>query len=140
MKQRFVARIRDYIEDDPHAVRGIAGAAALLAGLRAMAGWRLAIATDGWRETALLKLQAAGIDHEGIALASSSDAHPRVEIMRIAAYRALGDLAAQRRTYLGGKVSHDTTFASFADQAMILSVLGMQAGQVACLIARDRRP
>ena len=79
MRQRFVARIRENIEDDPHAVREVPGAAAPIAGLRAMAGCRLAIATGGWRETALLKLQAAGIDLEGIALASSPDAHPRAE-------------------------------------------------------------
>jgi len=135
VKQRFVARVRDYIEDDPHAVREIPGATALLAGLRAMAGCRLVLAT-------------------------SSDAHPRVEILRIAAHRALGDLAPRRRTYcgdgawdrkacvelgwdfvaIGGKVAHAVAFASFADWAMILSVLGMHVEHSACPIARDRRP
>jgi beta-phosphoglucomutase-like phosphatase (HAD superfamily) len=144
VKQRFIAMIRDHIRDDPASIREIPGAAMLLGLLRQRADCRVAIATGGWRETALLKLDAAGFDLDGIALATSSDAHPRVEIMQIAASRALGGLQPGHRTYfgdgpwdqracrdlgwdfiaIGGNVTHDPAFDSFSDKAAILSTLG----------------
>ena len=112
--------------------------------LRHRADCRVAIATGGWRETALLKLEAAGFDLDGIALATSSDAHPRVEIMRIAAVVPWG-LQPRRRTYfgdgpwdqracrelgwdfvaIGGNVTHVPAFRCFSDQAAILATLGI---------------
>lgn len=43
----------------------------------------IAIATGGWRESAQLKLDAAGLNRFGIPLATSDDAPDRKEIMRI---------------------------------------------------------
>ena len=42
-----------------------------------------AIATGGWRESAQLKLDAAGLNRFGIPLATSDDAPDRKDIMRI---------------------------------------------------------
>jgi len=48
----------------------------------------LSIATGGWEETALLKLQSAGIDVSGIPIASSNDHYARIEIMKMARVKA----------------------------------------------------
>lgn len=145
VRERFVAMTRDYIQGEPAAVREVPGAAALLGALRNRADCRVAIATGGWRDTALLKLAAAGLELDGIALATSSDAHARIEIMRIAERRALGDRRPHRRTYfgdgpwdqracrdlgwdfiaIGANVTHDPAFESFSEQAAVLSALGL---------------
>ncbi len=147
VKRLFVAMTRDYIGSDPGAVREIPGAIALLALLRSQPGYRVAIATGGWRETAWLKLQAAGFDLDGIAVASANDAHSRVEIMKIAAQRAMGGLEPRRRTYfgdgvwdlracadlgwdfiaIGDRLAHEPAFASFSDHARILASLGVRS-------------
>ena len=85
VKRQFIARIEQHVHSDPDSVQEIRGAAALLAILRRRPDCRVAIATGGWRETALLKLLAAGFDVDCIALATSCDAHPRTAIMQIAA-------------------------------------------------------
>ncbi len=104
VERRFVRMIRDYIERTPRAVREIPGARALLAQLHGMPGCRVAIATGGWHETAILKLNAAGFHLDGIALATASDASSRVAIMRIAAERAWRYVEPRRRTYFGEAV------------------------------------
>ena len=76
--------------------RPVAGADHLFAAL-ARTGWTCALATGGWERSARLKLVAAGLDTSTLALATSSDASTRVEIMQIAAARAQGDGAAFER-------------------------------------------
>jgi phosphoglycolate phosphatase-like HAD superfamily hydrolase len=51
------------------------------------AGWEIAVATGGWEVSARLKLQAIGIGHESLALASASDAPTRTEIVELAIAR-----------------------------------------------------
>ena len=48
-----------------------------------------------------MKLRAIGLDPETLTLSSGSDAISRVEIMQIAADRALAGRPADRKTYLG---------------------------------------
>ena len=48
----------------------------------------VSLATGGWRESAVLKLQSANINFLSIPLASSNDHYSRVEIMKLAACRA----------------------------------------------------
>jgi len=147
VKRQFIARIEQHVRSDPDSVREIRGAAALLAILRRRPDCRVAIATGGWRKTGLLKLLAAGFDVDGIALATSCDAHPRTAIMQIAAQRATGGMEPRRRTYfgdgdwdrracaelgwnfiaIGGGVPHAVAFASFAEHAAILTCLGITA-------------
>lgn len=45
---------------------------------------RVAIATGGWRKSAVLKLESAGFSIDDIPLVSSDDSPSRVEIMRLA--------------------------------------------------------
>lgn len=62
----------------------IPGAKSVLNALRASRDHRVAVATGGWRESALLKLNSAGFDIAGLPLATSDDSHERTEIMRLA--------------------------------------------------------
>jgi hypothetical protein len=48
----------------------------------------VSIATGGWKESAILKLNSAGIKYSSIPLASSNDHYSRIEIMKLAAERA----------------------------------------------------
>ncbi len=50
----------------------------------------VSIATGGWYESAALKLRSAGIEINSIPIASSNDHISRVEIMKCAASKAIG--------------------------------------------------
>ena len=60
---------------------------------------RIAIATGGWRASALLKLESAGFKIDGIPLVTSDDSPIRVDIMRYALAKA-GE-GATSVTYFG---------------------------------------
>jgi phosphoglycolate phosphatase-like HAD superfamily hydrolase len=60
----------------------IAGAIELLGNLQAAEHCVVGIATGGWGHTAAMKLQHAGFELDGIAVASSDHHHTRVGIMR----------------------------------------------------------
>jgi beta-phosphoglucomutase-like phosphatase (HAD superfamily) len=101
VKRRFIELVRGHFNGNSSVVREIRGATALLEALRARSDVRIAIATGGWAETALMKLAAIGVSVEGIGFASSSDAHARTKIMELAAERALRGVVPATRTYLG---------------------------------------
>jgi phosphoglycolate phosphatase-like HAD superfamily hydrolase len=101
VKRRFVELVRDHLDAGTSILREIRGATALLQELRARPEVRVAIATGGWAETALMKLAAIGVSVDGIGFASSSDAHERTKIMELAAERALRGVVPMTRTYLG---------------------------------------
>ena len=62
----------------------IPGAKRTLEKLYRSANHSVAIATGGWRESALLKLKTAGLGELDVPLATSDDARDRKDIMRIA--------------------------------------------------------
>jgi len=83
IKSLFVDKISQHIETrGPFAT--IDGAIEFVSRAHAADGRRVAIATGGWRESALLKLESAGFDIDGIPLVSSDDASSRIEIMQAA--------------------------------------------------------
>jgi phosphoglycolate phosphatase-like HAD superfamily hydrolase len=145
VKQRFVELVRDHVESRASAVREIRGARSFVESLRAQPGIRVAIATGGWAETALLKLQAIGVSTEGLAFASASDHVQRTSIMRFAEERASAGTAASRKTYfgdaqwdkrasaelgyafvaIGNGVSHDVSFDDFTDDGRVFAHLGV---------------
>ena len=61
-----------------------------------------AIATGDWHETISYKLSAAGIDVQGVPMATSSDCYARADIIRTAVERAGGELSAS--VYVGDGV------------------------------------
>ena len=82
--KRFVDLLRVAFTNAPDKFCAIAGAEALFQ--KPPAGWRLAAATGGWRDSALFKLNAAGLP-VNILAASSTDSRDRVKIFRLGAER-----------------------------------------------------
>ena len=93
----FTERIGNRLASQP--AEALPGAIEFLAQLRRIDHVSLSIATGGWRDTARLKLESAGIDINDLPLASSSDHVARVEIMRHA--RRLGGDTQAPVTYFG---------------------------------------
>ncbi len=87
LRDAFIERIRGALVTDPGLFRPVPGSPEVFATLRD-AGWASAIATGGWRTTACLKLDAAGVPHAEVPAAHADDAHPRESIVTIAAERA----------------------------------------------------
>ncbi len=145
IKKEFIKRTQRYANQHPGVIREIAGARALVELLSTKDSVRLAMATGGWHETAVLKLRAIGIDCERIAMATATDATSRSAIMRLAEERAMSHETPLTRTYfgdgdwdrracaeldyafiaIGGRVQHHTAFADLRDHAAILSLLGV---------------
>jgi phosphoglycolate phosphatase-like HAD superfamily hydrolase len=145
VKRRFVELVRSHLDAGASVLHEIRGATALLQELRGRADVRVAIATGGWAETALMKLAAIGVSVEGIGFASSSDAHARTKIMELAARRALRGAVPATRTYLGDgvwdqrasaelgyrfiaigrAVEHEPRFDDYADRDAVLACLAV---------------
>ena len=103
---RITASVRSlYIEGLSKHVRAagslppIDGAVRFFDRIRRSRDTYVAIATGGWRDSALLKLASAGFETEGIPLATSDESPRRVEIMRFALQQARGDVDSV--TYFG---------------------------------------
>jgi phosphoglycolate phosphatase-like HAD superfamily hydrolase len=84
VRRRFGELMTKHLQSSNHCAP-IAGAAELLHGLRQTSDIRIGIATGGWRHTAVMKLQAAGLWDPGIPMSTADDAHSRTDIMRICA-------------------------------------------------------
>jgi phosphoglycolate phosphatase-like HAD superfamily hydrolase len=145
VKRRFVELVRNHLDAGTSALREIRGATALLRELRARPDVRVAIATGGWAETALMKLGAIGVSVDGIGFASSSDAPERAKIMQMAAERALRGVAPATRTYLGDgawdqrasaelgyrfiaigrALEHEPRFEDYSDRDAVLACLAI---------------
>lgn len=98
VRTSFVKLMEDHLSNHgPFPV--IAGSRVFLDSLRRTPNAAVAYATGGWRETAQLKLEAAGFPTSGIPLASGSDHHDRIEIMRLAVDRLGGEFESV--TYYG---------------------------------------
>lgn len=89
VKTTFVELIQTHI--DRHGpFTEVPGARMFVDRLLETKGVRVGIATGGWRETAVRKLETAGFDVAALPLASSNDAIDRREIMQTSLAR-LGD-------------------------------------------------
>lgn len=100
-KRVFTNRISDYIRRNQGKVYEIKGAAQFIRYLCRQKNVEVAIATGGWEEPAKLKLEAAGIDIEKCAFASSSDHYSRTGIMQMAESRIRNHDSFMSRTYFG---------------------------------------
>ena len=83
IKSIFIEGLRNHIED-VGSFPIIDGAVQFLEESRKSDDTRIGIATGGWRESALLKLQSAGFNIDGVPLVTSDDSPSRTEIMRLA--------------------------------------------------------
>ena len=83
IRSHFVDLLRGHVDEHGPFVE-IPGAGELLSSLRASEAHAVAIATGGWRESAVLKLESAGLYLSDLPLATSNDHHERTAIMEIA--------------------------------------------------------
>ncbi len=98
VREAFTRRVADYLSN--HSISPVPGAQEFFDLLRGRDDLAMAMATGGWRETAQLKLQAAGFDTDAVPLASSSDHFDRIEIMKLAERRS-GYRGKGSKTYFG---------------------------------------
>ena len=97
----FADGIRESLGRDPGLFRPVPGSPGVFKALTDQ-GWSVAIATGGWRVTAEMKLAAAGVPFSGVPAAHADDAHPREEIISIAARRAMAEVSHRIPTvYVG---------------------------------------
>ena len=146
VKQLFTTLVADYVAARGGRVPEIPGASNFVERLMEHPRVRIAVATGGWKETALIKLQAIGLNPGRLSIASSSDAIGKVDILRTAERRALPAGGARRKTYfgdipydretsrklgydfiaIGENVEHHTRYSDFRDAESILGDLGLE--------------
>jgi phosphoglycolate phosphatase-like HAD superfamily hydrolase len=98
VKEIFIHKIKTYLQQN--SISQISGASAFLSQLRKHNNVVLSIATGGWYESAIMKLQYANIDFEGIPIVSSSNHFSRTEIMKLAA-KNVGSDSEYKVSYFG---------------------------------------
>ncbi len=91
VKRNVLRRLESMFKESPLSFREVPGAARFLERLRNLSAAGIAIATGCWHSEALFKLQASGLNVDGIPMATSDDNRNRERIMEIAVGRA-GDL------------------------------------------------
>jgi len=89
VEQAMLERLHGLCHCSPELFCEVAGAAAFLQYLRTRSDIAISIATGCWLSEALFKLEASGIDIDGIPVASSEDGESRVDIMTASAGMAL---------------------------------------------------
>jgi phosphoglycolate phosphatase-like HAD superfamily hydrolase len=89
LKARFMRYLESSLKADPQLIREIHGAAHLLALLNDDPHWGTAIATGCWSQSALFKLEHAGLYDCHIPIATCDDAPRRSAIVSLAVRQAL---------------------------------------------------
>ena len=145
VRRHFTDLVHDYVAARGGVIPEVPGAMQFVSRLMKHPSVRVAVATGGWKETALIKIRGIGLDPLRLPLASSSDAMSKVAIMRIAERRALPNDNAQRKTYfgdsrydeevsrelgydfiaMGENVDHHLRYPNFLDAESILDDLGL---------------
>jgi phosphoglycolate phosphatase-like HAD superfamily hydrolase len=88
VRRRFLSLLEAALAEGPDLFTEIPGAGEALQRLRSDSRFRVALATGAWEASARLKLRAAGLEVDGIPLATSDDHPDREEIVRHAIARA----------------------------------------------------
>jgi beta-phosphoglucomutase-like phosphatase (HAD superfamily) len=134
-EQQFVGLLAETFRAEPDSCRETAGAAAALQRLRSHAQWRIALATGSWRACALLKLQTAGLNLDGVPAAFADDSFAREEIIALARSRALAwyrQSDFSRVVYIG-----DAPWDVRAARRLGIAFLGIGGGRKAERLLRD---
>ena len=142
IKSVFLSKIQTRIAKKP--ISEIAGASAFISSLKELENVAISFATGGWYESAILKLESAGIDISNIPIASANDHHSRIEIMKISEKRAVKetrlsftyfgdgswDLKACKElgvnfVLVGDKLEHSQSIMNFKKQNEALVYIGL---------------
>ena len=87
-QKTFIEKIANHLKYIP--LQQVLGASEFINELRRLENLSLSIATGGWHETALMKIESAEIDIADIPIASSNNHFSRTELMKIAKEKAVG--------------------------------------------------
>ena len=104
---RFLELMEQEASSRPDLFSEISGAGLMLEELDSTPNIAVSIATGGWRDSAAIKLRAAGLDLSHLPMASASDAVSREEIMTISEGRASsahGSVSFNSVVYVGDGV------------------------------------
>ncbi|AEF54138.1 Haloacid dehalogenase domain protein hydrolase [Marinomonas posidonica IVIA-Po-181] len=142
IKRIFIAKLEHSIASQP--IQEIPGAESFLSLLKSMSNVIISIATGGWYESAVLKLNSAGIDIDSLIISSSNDHISRTEIMKHAASKAtrgknypctyFGDGIWDKKAceqlgfnfvLVGNKVKHNQNITSFKSSNKALAYVGL---------------
>jgi phosphoglycolate phosphatase-like HAD superfamily hydrolase len=77
----YIRELQHEIRNDAPCFQAVPGAFELVSALCSNENISVCLATGGWRASALIKLEVAGISTENIPLASAGDSHERAGIM-----------------------------------------------------------
>ena len=130
VRDAFAERIDAASRRRPEWFHPVPGAPVIFEAMRS-SGWAVAIATGGWRRTARLKLEAAGIPHADVPAAHADDAHPREKIIEIAMARAR---ESSGETFDRGVYVGDGRWDVLATDRMGLGFVGIAEGDRADLL------
>ena len=104
VKSNVLRRLEKMHRESPETFGEVPGARRFLERLGELDEIGIAIATGCWREEALFKLRASGLNVAGISMATSDDDRKRTRIMQLAAEKAQDFYACagfERVVYLG---------------------------------------
>ncbi|MCF6443017.1 HAD hydrolase-like protein [Pseudoalteromonas luteoviolacea] len=142
IKRVFLSKIQTRITNNP--ILEIPGSRKFISSLKEMDNVVISLATGGWYESAILKLESAGIDISNIFIASANDHYSRIEIMKIAEKRAVKeeslsftyfgdgcwDLKACKElgvnfVLVGNKLEHSQSIMDFKKQREVIDYIGL---------------
>ncbi len=106
IKTRFVDYLKQAWQEDKACYAPVPGAISLFEQILALSHWHAALATGGWKESALFKLSSAEIPHQSLPKAYADDHVERTEIIKVAIKqaRSLHQVEKyQRIIYVGDK-------------------------------------
>lgn len=141
VKQAFINKLKQAINKS--AIKPVAGSPEFITHLQSMNNVVISLATGGWYESAVLKLNSAGIDVSQLPIASANDHISRTEIMNIAVRRTkaesytctyFGDGVWDKKAceqlgfdfvLVGNKVNHTPQISNYTSTNHILNCIGL---------------
>lgn len=133
-KSCFIDMLTKQYHSNSSGFAAIAGASVALSRLKRESDWTVAIATGCWRESALFKLRAAGIDIDGTPAAFAEDGLSREEILQSAVSQSLEQyqLSSFAKTVSIGDGLWDVRTA----RRLSFTFLGVGCGESAAILDR----
>jgi phosphoglycolate phosphatase-like HAD superfamily hydrolase len=99
-QEKFVATLKESFQLNPMHFSEVAGAGKFLQMLKLDSDWKVAIATGGWKTSAIFKLQCIDVNIQNFPSAFADDAISREEILVMSIQRACNH-AMDQAVYVG---------------------------------------